>query len=167
MIYELDNFLTKNECSQYISQINNTKINICFTNNGTFLNNKWINNSLSNLFYKKLQNYNIKDNILRPNNLIMSGKYIKGDLFALHTDTGLYYNKETNEKTQWTLLIYLNDNFIGGETTFYDDKWNISKIINPQVGKAILFDINLWHKGNEVIEGEKYWIGCEIIGKIK
>jgi len=30
----------------------------------------------------------------------------------------------------------------------------------------ILFNIDLWHKANPLIEGSKYWIGCEIIGKI-
>lgn len=41
---------------------------------------------------------------------------------------------------------------------FYDNDWNITKIITPKMGNAILFDIDLWHKGTHVKEGVKYWI---------
>jgi len=103
----------------------------------------------------------------RPNTVIMSGKYQVGDSFSLHTDTGLYYNRDTREKTRWTLLIYLNDDFDGGETVFYNDNWRRDEvtIVRPKKGNAILFDIDLWHKGTPVTRGVKYWIGCEIIDK--
>ena len=93
----------------------------------------------------------------------MSGTYNPGDLFGLHTDTGLYYNPRESLKSRWTLLIYLNDNFSGGETVFYDTFWKVSKVITPEKGKALLFDIDLWHSGSEVISGTKQF---EIIGKM-
>lgn len=156
--------MSSNECKKYIDLINNNKDIIPFTNSGNFNNNKWKDIQLANLFYDILQTYNLSDNILRPNDIIMSGKYKVGDSFSLHTDTGLYFNNEKKEKTQWTLLIYLNNNFKGGETVFYDNDWNVNDVICPKEGMAILFDISLWHKANEITEGEKYWIGCEIIG---
>ena len=61
------------------------------------------------------------------------------------------------EMTRYTLLIYLNSNYEGGETN----------TIKPETGKALIFDIDLWHSELPVINGEKYWIGCEIIGKMK
>lgn len=166
MIHKLPQFLSVDECEAYIKLIKNNKVSRPFTDSGKFTNNKYIDLELSTLFYQKLQKYEIQDNILRPNNVIMTGKYVVGDVFSLHTDTGLYYDNEKQEKTQWTLLIYLNDDFTGGETIFYDDAWNVTDIIKPQRGSAILFDISLWHKANELLEGEKYWIGCEIIGKM-
>jgi hypothetical protein len=51
------------------------------------------------------------------------------------------------------------------ETVFYDDNWRVTKTVTPKKGNAILFDIDLWHMGNPVTRGAKYWIGCEIIGK--
>lgn len=51
-----------------------------------------------------------------------------------------------------------------GATIFYDDTWRESKRIYPREGTAILFDIDLWHKGEELKTQCKYWIGCEIIG---
>lgn len=167
MIYELDSFLTLNECNSFIYNINNNKVKTNFTDSGKFDNKKWVDKQLAEQFYGKLKRYSINqgERILRPNNLIMSGKYNVGDLFSLHTDTGLFYDLDAKEKSLWTLLIYLNDNFKGGETVFYDNYWKVDKIIKPKTGMAILFDIDLWHCGNQVVEGNKYWIGCEIIGK--
>jgi hypothetical protein len=71
------------------------------------------------------------------------------------------------EETRWALLIYLNDDFIGGHTVFYNDKWSVIKTITPKKGMAILFDIDIWHKANKIEEGNKYWIGMEIICKMK
>ncbi len=166
MIYELENFLDANECIKFINLIENNNIIVPFTNAGNFTNNKWTDIDLATNFFNKLNKYNINDNIIRPNNIITSGKYIKGDQFSLHTDTGLFYDIKNKEETRWTLLIYLNDNYEGGNTDFYLDNFSTIKTIKPKSGKAILFDIDLWHKGNEVLNGTKYWIGCEIIGKM-
>ena len=63
-----------------------------------------------------------------------------------------------------TVLIYLNDGYTGGTTSFP----NIGKTVTPQKGKAILFyDIDLTtkeiipesiHSGDPLITGEK-WVG--------
>ena len=95
----------------------------------------------------------------------MTGKYLSNNNFGLHTDTGLFYNKNTKEKSQYTLLIYLNDDFEGGTTSFFTDNFQPTVTIHPKQGTALLFDIDLWHKGDKLISGEKYWIGCELIAK--
>lgn len=43
-----------------------------------------------------------------------------------------------------------------------DDKLEAARKIGEYFA---VFDISLWHKGCELTEGEKYWIGCEIISK--
>lgn len=62
-----------------------------------------------------------------------------------------------------TLIIYLNDDFKGGDTTF--PRLNID--VNPKKGKAAYFDYsttdeaersNTIHGGSEVLEGTKYII---------
>ena len=150
----LPDFLSSEECEKYIDLIkfNYTEKNIIpFTDSDKFNNNKWIDTKQAELFYEKLQTYKLTDNIIRPNDIIMTGKYEVGDTFPLHTDTELYYNSETNEKTQWTLLIYLNDNFKGGETIFYDNNWVINKVIVPIKGYAVYL---IFHYG---IKQMKYW----------
>jgi hypothetical protein len=64
-------------------------------------------------------------------------------------------------------LIYLNDNYDGGETSFYTENFVHVTDIQPKIGTALLFNLDQWHKGNTVLNGDKYWIGCEIIGKME
>jgi hypothetical protein len=151
--------------NDFIDLIKNVKDFSNFTDSGKFTNKKWNDQQLADTFFNKLKKLTGDPRYLKPNKLIMSGTYTPGDSFGLHTDTGLYYNIQENTKSKWTLLIYLNDNFEGGETIFYSETGE-KVIIKPEKGKALLFDIDLWHKGNELISGTKHWIGCEIIGKI-
>ena len=68
-------------------------------------------------------------------------------------------------------MIYLNDNFEGGETVFYtEDETSRTKSGNeeictivPKQGMMLVFDIGLKHKGNEVKSKEKYWFGFEVL----
>jgi len=169
-IWTIDHFLTKQECRQFINQINTKSNKICFTNTGLFENDKYIDQSLATSFFEKINTLPkiktlVTNPILRANNLIMTGKYLSNNNFGLHTDTGLFYNKNTKEKSQYTLLIYLNDDFEGGTTSFFTDNFQPTVTIHPKQGTALLFDIDLWHKGDKLISGEKYWIGCELIAK--
>ena len=166
-IYTIPKFLSDDECEKYSQLVHNPpKDSSDFTNTGVFTNRKWIEPNLSSLFYEKLKNYiEPTDLAVRDNNLIMTGKYEPNQQFSLHTDTGLFYDRENKEKSRWTLLIYLNDNFEGGHTLFYDDNWKQTEDIMPEKGKALLFDIDLWHRGDILKSGTKFWIGCEIIGK--
>lgn len=163
-IWTFDNFLNEDECEKFIKQIDEKKDTVNFTNADIFKNDKYIDNKLTKYFFDKIKN-NLDIDILRPNNLIMSGKYVIGNKFGLHKDTGLHFDVIKREKSNYTLLIYLNDNFTGGNTIFYDDNFKEIASIKPKKGMALLFDISLWHKGCKLTEGEKYWIGCEIISK--
>ncbi len=163
-LYKLEGFLTPEECALYRNQIETETNCIAFTDSGKFKNNKYKDLELATKFYKKLLTYGIQDNILRPNDLIMTGMYTPGDSFGLHTDTGLYYNEKAKEKTQWTLLIYLNTLEDEGATVFYHDDWTVRETVFPKEGMAILFDIELWHRAESLVKNQKFWIGCEIIG---
>ncbi len=166
-LYKLEGFLTAEECKLYRNQIQTERKCIPFTDTGKFKNNKYKDLDLAIKFYEKVLTYGIQDNILRPNDLIMTGMYEPGDSFGLHTDTGLYYNQTAKEKTQWTLLIYLNTLEDEGATIFYDDDWAVRETISPKEGMAILFDIDLWHRAEPLFKHQKFWIGCEIIGSFK
>ncbi len=118
--------------------------------------NKFEDNDIAQSLFDKIINKNLKiKDLKKPNKLIMTAKYIPGMKFGLHTDTGLYYNSDDKEETRFTILFYLNDN------------GKVTQIIKPKKGSTLIFDIDLWHSGNEIIEGYKYWIGIEGIGNIK
>ncbi|WP_235199492.1 2OG-Fe(II) oxygenase [Sphingomonas sp. RIT328] len=59
-------------------------------------------------------------------------RYRPGQQFRLHSDI---LPQARNQRVT-TVLVYLNDDFTGGETTFPDHKL----IIRPRVGDAIIFD---------------------------
>ena len=166
-VYTIPNFLNEDEITKYKQLVlQPPEDSSDFTNTGKFQNKKWVDSKIANSFYEKLKQYIEPSELaLRSNNLIMTGHYEAGQEFSLHTDTGLFYSRDKQERSSWTLLIYLNDDYVGGHTIFYDENWNQTHSIKPEKMKALLFDIDLWHRGDTIIEGTKYWIGCEIIGK--
>lgn len=165
-VWTIENFLTYEECQKHIIEIQNKEDKICFTDSGKFENDKYVDTELTDKFYNRFTElFEGNTTIIDHNDLIMSAKYLPNNSFNLHTDTGLYFNPIDREKSSHTLLIYLNDNFEGGETTFYSDEFKRLFSIKPKKGMALLFDINLWHTGEILKTGEKYWIGCEFISK--
>jgi len=58
-------------------------------------------------------------------------------------------------------MIYLNDDFKGGETKFND------LIVAPKKGTALIFYHYLEHEGSEVIEGTKYVLRTDIMYRLK
>lgn len=166
LIHEYPNFLSYDECKKYIGLIQNKQTHK-FTDSGAFTNKLWNDAELSKLFRDKTAMYNNNNNVplgLAANDVIMAGIYKPGDSFGIHKDTGLFFDLANRKKTQYTLLIYLNDGFEGGNTIFYDtDTWEVTRVVKPERGKALIFDIDLWHAGEPLVSGSKMWIGCEII----
>lgn len=94
-------------------------------------------------------------------------KYEKGGFFARHKDNN-YKNKECISLI--TILIYLNDDYEGGYTTFFanvDDKEGFS--LKPKTGMISLMDQEIGHYVPELTDGIKYVIRTEIMysGKLK
>ena len=87
--------------------------------------------------------------------------YEPGSNFNLHLDTGCHF--EYNKKSYQTLLIYLNDEYEGGSTTFYNQDFQKVHEVIPKKGRGILFKIDLWHQAEKLLKDEKTWIGTEII----
>ncbi len=88
-------------------------------------------------------------------------KYHVGNYFKQHYDGD--YRGIDGKCSEWTIQIYLNDNFTGGETTFIEDqgRWKIP--YKPQKGSVILFHQSLLHEGNEVINGIKYSVRTDVL----
>jgi prolyl 4-hydroxylase len=162
----LDSFLSNDECDKYISEIDEKIIKRPFSDSAKSENDKYVDQELANLFYERFTSISreLDGDVIGANKWIMTAKYKTGDEFGLHTDTGLCYDIENSIYSRYTVLIYLNDNFQGGETVFYDDNFKETRVIVPKKGSALIFPMNIFHKGARVI-GTKYWIGCEFMGK--
>ena len=89
-------------------------------------------------------------------------KYNNGDFFAKHTDE--HYKNDKNEISLITVLIYLNDDYEGGNTNFlFDDTNEIS--IMPKIGLICLMDQNILHEVPNITNGIKYVIRTELMYK--
>lgn len=163
-IRTIKNALSPEDCEIFKKTINDTTETTDFSTTAMFKNDKFKDIKLAEKLFKTIPE-GLIDPACRPNDIIMTGMYKTGDAFGLHVDTGIYYNSSSREKCIYTYLIYLNDDFKGGETAFYTDSFEFKTATTPEKGMGLLFDLTIWHKGNEILSGEKYWISIEVIGK--
>lgn len=83
-------------------------------------------------------------------------KYEVGQRFNKHKDGAFVRNE--NDRSFYTFMIYLNDDFEGGSTDFESD---IS--IQPKTGSALVFLHPLRHIGTRVTKGVKYAIRSDVM----
>jgi hypothetical protein len=74
-------------------------------------------------------------------------KYEAADHYVPHRDTGLGF-----EGRYFSVVCYLNDDFIGGRTLFP----TLNYAVTPEAGQAILFPSNYLHGSEAVISGKKF-----------
>lgn len=84
-------------------------------------------------------------------------KYHPGQEFKEHKDGR--FRRNTQEASLLTLLIYLNDDFTGGETFFRTMDINFA----PKLGAALIFEHRVVHAGLPVIEGVKYVLRSDVM----
>ena len=82
-------------------------------------------------------------------------RYDKGQFFGRHPDGPT--RRHNGERSRLTFIVYLNDNFEGGETIFD----NVT--IEPQTGMALIFIHGLMHEGAEVLAGRKYVLRTDVM----
>jgi prolyl 4-hydroxylase len=88
-------------------------------------------------------------------------KYYPGQYFRSHYDAS--YTGIEGKHSEWTIQLYLNDDFKGGETVFMQDygRWKIP--FKPKAGAVILFCQSLLHEGSKVTEGIKYSVRTDVL----
>jgi predicted 2-oxoglutarate/Fe(II)-dependent dioxygenase YbiX len=77
---------------------------------------------------------------------------LKGSFYQ-HQDTGTAF--EDDNKTVFTIQVYLNDDYEGGETTFHEQNGNILYTHKPKKGDVLIFYNKIWCKENVVRRGMK------------
>jgi len=86
-------------------------------------------------------------------------RYKDGQQFKTHPDGS--FKRDETEHSKITVILYLNDEFEGGETEFVMPH----EIVKPEAGKLLLFSHGQLHKGNPVPEGTKYVIRTDVMYK--
>ncbi len=84
-------------------------------------------------------------------------RYGPGQRFAPHYDGRFTRNEEEHSKL--TFMVYLNDDFEGGETIFNRD--NLS--VKPRTGMALVFVHAILHEGSSVTKGLKYVLRTDVM----
>lgn len=169
-IFLIEDFLSPDACDEYIAMaqgkvFEEAKINM----HGKQLMSKGIRNNdrlmvfdndlAEDLFNKAVEflplhheDYKLKD----FNEMFRVYKYSPGQRFKMHRD-GSYIRNE-NEKSFYTFLIYLNDDFEGGETEF-ENLFTVA----PKKGSALVFYHPLRHEGKTLISGLKYVLRTDVM----
>jgi predicted 2-oxoglutarate/Fe(II)-dependent dioxygenase YbiX len=83
-------------------------------------------------------------------------RYTEGQVFRWHHDG--YFERDNGEQSALTFLIYLNEDYLGGETNF---EWTRVK---AKTGMGLVFPHHLVHQGNAVLgDGVKYVIRTDVM----
>mmetsp|Transcript_32492 Transcript_32492/g.55359 ORF Transcript_32492/g.55359 Transcript_32492/m.55359 type:complete len:275 (+) Transcript_32492:135-959(+) len=97
-------------------------------------------------------------------------RYERGCFFFPHHDGG--YCKDDSHQSIQTFMIYLNDDFDGGTTRFYNqlqhhykkpDPNNLIYSYIPRKGDALVFNSQITHDGEILSSGQKYILRSEIM----
>ncbi|RZL13349.1 MAG: 2OG-Fe(II) oxygenase [Hymenobacter sp.] len=89
------------------------------------------------------------------NELFRFYRYQRGHQFKGHYDESYFRNEQ--EASELTFMVYLNDNFQGGDTTFRGLR------VRPRQGMALIFLHSLYHEGSEVTQGVKYVLRSDVM----
>ena len=81
-------------------------------------------------------------------------KYGPGGVFSKHRD-GIFI-KHQDLRSMITILVYLNDDYVGGRTKAYSYDEQHEFTIEPVVGSAFMMVQKVLHEGGVVQEGEKH-----------
>jgi hypothetical protein len=92
-------------------------------------------------------------------------RYDVGQKFDWHIDG--CFERPTGERSFFTFMVYLNEDFEGGTTSFTIDQSSTSTgrmvRVTPKTGMALLFHHPILHRGDPVIAGRKYVLRTDLM----
>lgn len=182
MINIFPNFLSSNECDELVAHIESIGFVTQHSGFGIPIRSKceFQNQNLVDKIWQRIKSQipeiiKIYSKNLKPypeaiqslqsyvpigiNDLFRCYKYLQDEEFRPHQDFAHEYDQFT--RTFLTGIIYLNDNFVGGETKILD------KIYIPQKGQYTIFPHELEHAGMKINKGVKYALRADIIFQSK
>jgi len=170
-ICSISNLFSETEINSYIQLISDFSIKEnCFNTRDIYKKIKRKDPIHSELVFSRIKHLlpefyldrkGIKWEIYGVSDRIHYSHIKENEMIGIHSDTGSVYEPIANRYSKFTLLTYLTDDFLGGETQFYTDEEMIQ--IKPEKNKTIFFDIELFHEGNKVMSGNKIWIKTEVV----
>ncbi|WP_372365795.1 2OG-Fe(II) oxygenase [Candidatus Uabimicrobium sp. HlEnr_7] len=171
-IFTIRDILSSQECVEFIEKIDreNPKIAPINTAQGSRLKTDIRNNEriifddkstaqkLLQRIRGKVPNEIHNSRLNGVNERFRGYRYKPGMRFAPHADGAFIRNEK--ERSYYTFLIYLNEGFEGGNTTFIVEP-EIS--IKPETGLALFFQHPIVHEGEIVTRDVKYVLRSDVM----
>jgi len=173
ILKQINNFLSKEECEDLIKQIDTNNQPSTVVGGYMGVLHEARTSSTSNIKENQFITQKIKQKIRKEVGLpsthvetIQGQVYKTGQFFRQHHD---WFDEHAYEQhclhsgnRSWTVMIYLNDDCVGGETKFH----NLNLTFRPKTGSAIVWQNMVdgiptpesLHEGCDVISGSKYII---------
>ncbi|MBU52272.1 MAG: 2OG-Fe(II) oxygenase [Deltaproteobacteria bacterium] len=171
-IFTQDDVLSKDECQQLIERIeeigpSSAPINSIYGEvyRPSIRNNERImfdDETLAQQLFNQVKDVLPKEvdgkTLLGANERIRCYRYKPGMQFAFHADGS--FVRDEHERSYYSFLVYLNEEFEGGETSFLVEP---ETIITPETGMGLLFQHPIIHAGERVTTGTKYVVRTDIM----
>jgi len=198
----LKNFLSAAECDEIIAQAERFGFEDCGYSPDIRVTDRVsvMDQELANLFFRRampyladvfVPNMRSKDAVATPqselegvawdmspglwrpaglNPMFRACRYDPGGFFQPHFDGGFDTSKFV--RSIKTFMIYLNDDFEGGPTSFYNEDQghyspgrydNVIYELRPEKGSCLVFNHQITHDGGEVLSGRKYILRTEVM----
>lgn len=85
-------------------------------------------------------------------------RYDVGQKFRFHYDGT--FRRDNGEQSLLTFMIYLNEDFEGGETLFMNQ---VETVVKPETGMLLAFRHEILHEGAELRSGRKYVLRSDVM----
>jgi Rps23 Pro-64 3,4-dihydroxylase Tpa1-like proline 4-hydroxylase len=166
MIYEIPNLIDPNLCKEVISYFDNSGQRNPPNEKYDFFDNRslCINYIIDKTLLRKLQLMEVKISQAasklfyeEPFLFVEHWDIVKwnpGMNMKVHTDNGDSLDGSNLSNRHYTSIIYLNDDYSGGETVFPTE----NKTCSPEIGKFVIFPSELPHGVSEVKDKDRYTI---------
>lgn len=165
----IDNVFTKEECEDLIKKAESIGFKTIDRSIALYDRVIMTDKKLADHLYNKYKNiipeYIDGERVVGINDHFRFSKYHIGGKFDIHLDA---FNTDSNGNiSRLTFNIFLNEDFEGGETDFYeDDAKTLRCSVKPKTGRGALFYSQQYHCGNKVTKGNKYLIRTDVMTSI-
>ena len=169
--FTIENFLSPAECAHYIAlgdQIGYTQSEVNFATGSRIAadirNNDRVifdDPALAHMLFERSCAMLPADisgwHVLGFNERMRFYRYGPDQYFKWHKDGS--FAKSADEASMLTFMIYLNEEFTGGDTEFR------TQLIKPQTGMALVFPHRVAHQGAPIVSGTKYVLRTDVMYK--
>lgn len=138
MIKQFNNFLTKNQCENFLQ---NFKKNYLYFN--------IYNNTIIYIIKENFEERTFIHNFIEKMDLILN--YDQIVMWPNNSEMMMHYDGSVNKDNEYTAICYLNNNYIGGRTIVEN------KFLNNNLGDLVVF------KSNELLHGVEQVIGTRLV----